>query len=50
MDRKLLGLVFGSGFLAELGDTTPSAIRLFAADREVHNKWLMLIGVWTLWC
>jgi putative Ca2+/H+ antiporter (TMEM165/GDT1 family) len=43
MDWKLLGLVFGTVFLAELGDKTQLATLLFAADREV-NKWLVFAG------
>ena len=43
MDWKLPGLVFGTVFLAELGDKTQLATLLFAADREV-NKWLVFIG------
>ena len=43
MDWKLLGLVFGTVFLAELGDKTQLATLLFAADREV-NKWLVFTG------
>ncbi len=40
MDWKLFAVVFGSVFLAELGDKTQIATLLFAADREV-NKWLV---------
>ncbi|GJL83402.1 MAG: UPF0016 family membrane protein [marine bacterium B5-7] len=43
MDWKLLGAVFGTVFIAELGDKTQLATLLFAADREV-NKWLVFIG------
>jgi putative Ca2+/H+ antiporter (TMEM165/GDT1 family) len=43
MDWKLLALVFGTVFLAELGDKTQLATLLFAADREV-NKWLVFTG------
>lgn len=43
MDWKLLGIVFGTVFIAELGDKTQLATLLFAADREV-NKWLVCIG------
>ncbi|MEJ2309847.1 MAG: TMEM165/GDT1 family protein [Gammaproteobacteria bacterium] len=43
MDWKLLGIVFGTVFIAELGDKTQLATLLFAADREV-NKWLVFVG------
>lgn len=43
MDWKLLGIVFGTVFIAELGDKTQLATLLFAADREV-NKWLVFAG------
>jgi putative Ca2+/H+ antiporter (TMEM165/GDT1 family) len=43
MDLKMLGLVFGTVFLAELGDKTQLATLLFAADKEV-NKWLVFFG------
>jgi putative Ca2+/H+ antiporter (TMEM165/GDT1 family) len=43
MDWKMLGLVFGTVFLAELGDKTQLATLLFAADKEV-NKWLVFAG------
>jgi putative Ca2+/H+ antiporter (TMEM165/GDT1 family) len=43
VDWKVLGLVFGTVFLAELGDKTQLATLLFAADREV-SKWLVFVG------
>jgi putative Ca2+/H+ antiporter (TMEM165/GDT1 family) len=43
MDWKVLGLVFGTVFIAELGDKTQLATLLFAADREV-SKWLVFVG------
>ena len=43
MDWKVLGLVFGTVFLAELGDKTQLATLLFAADADV-NKWLVFVG------
>ena len=43
MDLKMLGLVFGTVFLAELGDKTQLATLLFAADKDV-NKWLVFFG------
>ncbi|HOP17764.1 MAG: TMEM165/GDT1 family protein [Chromatiaceae bacterium] len=43
MDWKVLGLVFGTVFLAELGDKTQLATLLFAADKDV-SKWLVFLG------
>jgi len=43
VDLKMLGLVFGTVFLAELGDKTQLATLLFAADRDI-NKWLVFAG------
>ncbi len=43
MDWKTLAMVFGTVFLAELGDKTQLATVLFAADKEV-SKWLVFIG------
>ena len=39
----MLGLVFGTVFLAELGDKTQLATLLFAAERDI-NKWLVFAG------
>ena len=43
VDWKVLGLVFGTVFLAELGDKTQLATLLFAADKDV-SKWLVFFG------
>ena len=43
MDWKALLTVFGTIFVAELGDKTQLATLLFAADRTV-NKWLVFAG------
>jgi len=43
MDWKVLGLVFGTVFVAELGDKTQLATLLFAADKDV-SKWLVFLG------
>ncbi|MEA3410811.1 MAG: TMEM165/GDT1 family protein [Pseudomonadota bacterium] len=43
MDWKVLGLVFGTVFVAELGDKTQLATLLFAADKDV-GKWTVFFG------
>jgi putative Ca2+/H+ antiporter (TMEM165/GDT1 family) len=43
MDWKVLVTVFGTVFVAELGDKTQLATLLFAADKDV-SKWLVFIG------
>ena len=43
MDWKLISTVFGSVFVAELGDKTPLATMLFAARGEV-SKWKLFLG------
>lgn len=43
MDWKLLGVIIGTVFIADLGDKTQLATLLFAADREV-NRWLVFAG------
>lgn len=43
MDWKLLAMVFGTVFIAELGDKTQLATLLFAADKEA-SKWLVFAG------
>ena len=43
MDWKMLVVVFGTVFLAELGDKTQLATVLFATDKDV-SKWLVFVG------
>lgn len=43
MDWKILITVFGSVFVAELGDKTQLATLLFAADKEV-SKFAVFLG------
>ena len=42
MDWKMLAVVFGTVFLAELGDKTQLATVLFATDKDV-SKWLVFV-------
>lgn len=43
MDWKILGVVFVSVFIAEMGDKTQLATMLFAADKDV-SKWTIFFG------
>ncbi len=43
MDWKILGVVFASVFIAEMGDKTQLATMLFASDKEV-GKWTVFFG------
>ena len=43
MDWKVLGTVFGTIFVAELGDKTQLATLLFASDKGV-SKWIVFSG------
>jgi putative Ca2+/H+ antiporter (TMEM165/GDT1 family) len=43
MDWKVLATVFGTVFVAELGDKTQLATLLFAADKQT-DKWMVFVG------
>lgn len=43
MDWKVIMVVFGSVFIAELGDKTQLATMLFASDKDV-SKWAVFLG------
>jgi putative Ca2+/H+ antiporter (TMEM165/GDT1 family) len=43
IDWKILGVVFVSVFIAEMGDKTQLATMLFAADKEA-SKWTIFFG------
>ncbi len=43
MDWKIIGVVFASVFIAEMGDKTQLATMLFAADKDV-GKWTVFFG------
>jgi putative Ca2+/H+ antiporter (TMEM165/GDT1 family) len=43
MDWKVLVTVFGTVFVAELGDKTQLATLLFAADKQT-DKWMVFVG------
>ncbi len=43
MDWKVLSIVFGTVFIAELGDKTQLATLLFATDKAA-SKWLVFVG------
>lgn len=43
IDWKILGVVFVSVFIAEMGDKTQLATMLFASDKDV-SKWTIFLG------
>ena len=43
MDKKLFATVFGTVFLAEMGDKTQLATLLYAADVK-HGKWTVFLA------
>ncbi len=43
MDWKIIGVVFASVFIAEMGDKTQLATMLFASDKDV-SKWTVFFG------
>jgi putative Ca2+/H+ antiporter (TMEM165/GDT1 family) len=43
VDWKIIGVVFTSVFIAEMGDKTQLATILFASDKEV-SKWTIFFG------
>lgn len=49
MDAKLFLTVFGTVFLAEIGDKTQLATLLFASN-EKHDRWTILAGACVALC